>query len=270
VRQKTTVTAVLVWTATAIFLFPIFWIMFTSVKTPVQAFQIPPVWFFRPTLENYVTVFRSQPFGHYFWNSATTAATSTIFSLTVGTAAAYSLARFRFRAQKSISFVIFLTRMVPPVVLLVPFFILFRNLNWTDTPAALAFSYTAFNLPFVIWLMWGFFKEIPYELEQAAMIDGASAFGAMVRITLPLARPGLAAASIFALMNAWNEFLFALVLTGPNAKTLPVGAAQFVTQDAILWGPVMAAGTMIMLPLILFTVLIQKHLVRGLTMGAIK
>lgn len=269
-RRNTTLIALLVWAATLIFLFPIFWIVFTSLKTPVQAFQVPPVWFFRPTPENYYTVFRSQPFGHYFWNSTVTAVTSTLISLTVGTAAAYSLARFRFRAQKAISFTIFLTRMVPPVVLLVPFFILFRNLGWTDTPVALAFSYTAFNLPFVIWLMWGFFKEIPYELEQAAMIDGASAFGAMVRIALPLARPGLAAASIFALINAWNEFLFALVLTGLNAKTLPVGAAQFVTQEAILWGPVMAAGTLIMLPLILFTLLIQKHLVRGLTMGAIK
>jgi multiple sugar transport system permease protein len=184
--------------------------------------------------------------------------------------AAYSLARFKFRAQKAISFTIFLSRMVPPVVLLVPFFSLFRELNWTDKPISLAFSYTAFNLPFVIWLMWGFFKEIPYELEQAAQIDGASKFGAMVRIALPLARPGLAAASIFALINAWNEFLFALVLTGPDAKTLPVAAAQFVTNEAILWGPVNAAGTLIMLPLIIFTLLIQKHLVRGLTMGAIK
>ncbi len=269
-RKTSTVVTLLVWLVTLIFIFPIFWIVFTSIKTPVQAFQIPPVWIFMPTLENYVTVFQSQPFARYFLNSTITAVISTAIALTVGTAAAYSLARFRFRAQKAISFTIFLTRMVPPVVLLVPFFVLFRNLGWTDTPWALAFSYTAFNLPFVIWLMWGFFKEIPYDLEQAAQIDGATQFGAMIRIALPLARPGLAAAAIFALINAWNEFLFALVLTGQNAKTLPVGAAQFVTNEAILWGPVNAAGTLIMLPLIIFTLLIQKHLVRGLTMGAVK
>lgn len=269
-RKNNLLVGTLVWAAVAVFIFPIFWIMFTSIKDPNQAYQIPPVWLFKPTLESYRIVFASQPFGKYFWNSAITSLISVTFALVVGTAAAYSLARFRFRFQKVISFAIFLTRMVPPVVLLVPFFVLFRELEWTDTPWSLAFSYTAFNLPFVIWLMWGFFKEIPYELEQAAQIDGASAFHAMVRIALPLARPGLAAASIFALINAWNEFLFALVLSGVEAKTLPVGAAQFVTQDAILWGPVNAAGTMIMLPLIGFTLLIQKHLVRGLTMGAIK
>ncbi|WP_270166519.1 carbohydrate ABC transporter permease [Paenibacillus sp. SYP-B4298] len=252
------------------FLFPIIWVMLTSIKTPAQAFQIPPVWLFTPTLESYFIVFSKQPFLYYFLNSLIVTVLSTAFSLLAGTLAGYSLARFRIREQKWISFTVFFTKMFPPIVLVVPFFILFRQLGGTDNLFTLTLTYTSFNLPFVIWLMWGFLKELPESLEESAAIDGTTRFGAMWRIMLPLAMPGFAVAAIFCAMNSWNEFLFALNLTGTQAKTLPVMAANFVTQEAILWGPVTATGTMLMIPMFIFTLLIQKHLVSGLTMGAVK
>ena len=252
------------------FLFPIIWVILTSIKTPAQAFQIPPVWFFKPSMENYLEVFRSQAFFYYFLNSLIVTISSTLLSLVIGTMAGYGLARFKIKGQKIISFSVFFTKMFPPIVLVVPFFILFRNIGGTDSLIALIISYTTFNLPFVTWLMWGFLKEIPMDLEEAALIDGTSRFGAMTKIILPLAKPGLAVASIFAAMNSWNEFLFALSLTGVKAKTLPVMASNFVTQEAILWGPVTATGTMLMLPMFIFTILIQKHIVSGLAMGAVK
>ncbi|WP_342433255.1 carbohydrate ABC transporter permease [Neobacillus sp. FSL H8-0543] len=252
------------------FLFPIFWVIFTSIKTTTQAFQIPPVWFFKPSVENYVQVFETQPFIYYFLNSLIVTVLSTVLSLIIGTLAGYSLARMKMKGQKFVSFTVFFTKMFPPIVLVVPFFALFRQFGGTDTLFALTLSYVAFNLPFVTWLMWGFLKELPESLEEAALIDGTSRFGAMWRIMLPLAKPGLAVSAIFAAMNSWNEFLFALSLTGQHAKTLPVMAANFVTQDAILWGPVTATGTMLMIPMFVFTLLVQKHLVKGLAMGAVK
>ncbi|MGG1596926.1 carbohydrate ABC transporter permease [Paenibacillus naphthalenovorans] len=259
-----------VYAALVLYLFPIFWVMFTSIKTSTQAFQIPPVWIFKPTFENYVYVFRSQPFFYYLLNSLIVTVLSTGLSLLIGTLTGYSLARFRIKGQKWISFSVFFTKMFPPVVLVVPFFIMFRSIGATDSLYSLTLAYIAFNLPFVTWLMWGFLRELPESLEEAALIDGMSRFGAMCRIVLPLAKPGLAVSAIFAAMNSWNEFLFALSLTGIKAKTLPVMAANFVTQDAILWGPVTATGTMLMIPMFIFTLLVQRHIVSGLAMGAVK
>lgn len=253
-----------------LFLFPIFWVLFTSIKTPTQAFQIPPVWFFKPTFENYEHVFRSQPFFFYLLNSLIVTVLSTGLSLVVGTFTGYSLARFNMKGQKWVSFAVFFTKMFPPIVLVVPFFIMFRSIGATDSLYTLTLTYIAFNLPFVTWLMWGFLRELPGSLEEAALIDGTSRFGAMWRVILPLAKPGLAVSAIFAAMNSWNEFLFALSLTGVKSKTLPVMAANFVTQDAILWGPVTAAGTMLMIPMFIFTLLVQRHIVSGLAMGAVK
>lgn len=261
---------VYVYGALVIFLFPIFWVMFTSIKTPTQAFQIPPVWFFSPSLENYREVFRTQPFSEYLINSLITTVVSTLLALVIGTLAGYSLARFRIKGQRVITFSVFFTKMFPPIVLVVPFFVLFQQLGSTDSLFSLIVSYTTFNLPFVIWLMWGFLKELPDSLEEAAIIDGTTRFGAMWRIVLPLAKPGLAVSAIFTAMNCWNEFLFALNLTSVKAMTLPVMAANFVTQEAILWGPVTATGTMLMIPMFIFTLLIQKHIVSGLAMGAVK
>jgi multiple sugar transport system permease protein len=253
-----------------LFLFPIFWVMFTSIKTPTQAFQIPPVWIFKPSVDNYQEVFRTQPFFYYLLNSLIATVVSTLLALLIGTLAGYSLARFRIKGQKLIGFSVFFTKMFPPIVLVVPFFVLFRQFGGTDSLFALIVSYVSFNLPFVTWIMWGFLKELPDSLEEAAVIDGTSRFGAMWRIVLPLAKPGLAVSAIFAAMNCWNEFLFAMNLTSVKAVTLPVMAANFVTQEAILWGPVTATGTMLMIPMFIFTLLIQKHIVAGLAMGAVK
>jgi ABC-type sugar transport system permease subunit len=171
---------VYVYGALVIFLFPIFWVMFTSIKTPTQAFQIPPVWFFSPSLENYREVFRTQPFSEYLINSLITTVVSTLLALVIGTLAGYSLARFRIKGQRVITFSVFFTKIFPPIVLVVPFFVLFQQLGSTDSLFSLIVSYTTFNLPFVIWLMWGFLKELPESLEEAAIIDGTTRFGAMV------------------------------------------------------------------------------------------
>lgn len=249
---------------------PVLWMVLTSIKTPVQAFQIPPVWFFKPTAESYIEVFRKQNFWLYFTNSMVVTVVSTLISMVVGTLAAYPLARYRMKGKRSISFFVFFARMFPPVVLVLPFFIMFKRFNATDTIGSLIISYTAFNLPFVIWMMWSFLEGLPSSLEEAASIDGCSRFGAMMKVILPLTKPGLAVSAIFTAMNSWNEFIIALNITGAKAPTLPLMAASFVTQDAILWGPVTAAGTLIMLPLFVFTLMVQKHLVAGMTMGAVK
>lgn len=256
--------------ATVMFLFPIFWVMLTSLKAPAQVLQMPPAWLFAPQLENYSIVFTTRPFLQALINSTIVTVCSTVLSLITGAAAAYSLARFRLPGSRWVTFSVFLAKMFPPVVLVVPFFVMFRSIGGTDSLLTLIVTYTSFNLPFVIWLLWGFFKELPAGLEEAAAVDGCTRFGAMIRIMLPLARPGLAVAAIFAAMNSWNEFLIAMSLTSGNAGTLPVLASTFVTQEAILWGPITAAATMLMLPIFAFTLAVQKHLVAGLTQGAVK
>ena len=160
--------------------------------------------------------------------------------------------------------------MAPPFGVLIPFYLMFSRMGLLDRRISLVIVYMVFNLPFVVWMMRSFFSELPLELEESAMVDGCTRWGAFARIALPLALPGLAATMIFCVIMSWNEFLFALLLTGTQAKTAPVALYGFVTFREVLWGPLFAAGTIITAPVLVFTLLAQKHLVRGLTMGAIK
>jgi multiple sugar transport system permease protein len=259
----------LVWT-----LFPIYWIGVNSFKLDLDIFAVPPVWFdFAPTLKHYYAAFVERPFLRYAMNSLIVAVATTIVSLVFGTMAGYALARFRYPGamRKHVSFWILSTRMMPPIVTIIPLFIFFGTLNMLNTKTAVVIAYTAFNLPFVTWMMKSYFQDLPVELEEAAMVDGDTRWGAFIRVALPLARPGLAATAIFSLILAWNEFLLALILTHTErAQTLPIGISGRVTQYTTYWGEISAAGFLASIPIVIFAFIVQRHLVRGLSFGAVK
>ncbi len=191
----------------------------------------------------------------------------------VGSLAAYGLSRLRLRGQESLAFWFLSQRMMPLVIVAIPLYLLFREWDLLDTRRGLILAYTNLNLPFVVWMMRTFFDDIPIDLEDASLVDGASRFGTFLRVAVPLAAPGLVATAIFCLVLSWNEFLLALVLTGPNTKTLPLMVAGFLYpsgSQGFNWGPITAMSMVMTLPVFLFSLLVQRHLVRGLTMGALK
>lgn len=254
----------------AISLFPIFILVTTSVKTRVQAFSIPPVWLFFPTLQNYLHVLFRENFLRFFLNSIVVALFSTLFSILLGALAAYALARFRFMGKGVVSISTLLLRMVPPVVLVIPMFVLWSRFGIINTRIGLIMAYVALNLPFTIWVLHSFIAEIPVELEEAAVLDGCSELGIFLRIIVPLIAPGIAAASIFTFRIAWNEFILSLVLTNRFTRTLPVAVSLFLTDYGIEWGRITAIGTVIAIPAFVFTFVTARGLIKGLTAGAVK
>ncbi|MBW8003492.1 MAG: carbohydrate ABC transporter permease [Planctomycetes bacterium] len=254
--------------------FPIVWLVSTSFKNPVDMFAVPPIFVpANPSFDHYATLFFEAGIVKYILNSVIVAVSTTLLSLVAGTLAAYSLARFRlpYRMNERLSFWVLSTRMFPPIVTIIPLFAMMRFFHLLNTRMGLVIAYTAFNLPFVVWMMRGFFMEIPEELEEAAMVDGDSRMSAFRRIILPIAKPGLVATSIFTLILSWNEFLFALILSQTrSAATLPIGVASTVTQYEIKWGEMSAAGVIAVVRVLIFAFVVQKHLVRGMSFGAIK
>ncbi|MBI3961954.1 MAG: carbohydrate ABC transporter permease [Deinococcus sp.] len=251
-------------------LFPILWVFLTSVKSRFDAFAMPPKWIFTPTLGNYIEVFRETALLKNLVNSSIIATLATLVAMLVGVPAAYSYSRFHFLGRDLIYFAVLLVRMVPPIALALPLFILFQRFQLIDTHYGLALAYTSFTTPLAVWLLAGFFADVPEELEDAARIDGCSRLGALVRVVLPLAAPGLAATAIICFVAAWNEFLYAVILAGRHTQTLPVAIQGFVTNRGINWGRLTAGGFLILLPVLLFAMVAQKRLVRGLTGGAVK
>ncbi len=253
-----------------VILFPPVVLFLTSIKTELEALSFPPKWIFLPTLKNYAEIFQTSPLIGYALNSLIVASLNTGVSLVLGSMAAYSLARFKFRGADNIAFWILSIRMMPPVAAIIPIYVLMKNLGILDTPWCLVITYLTFNLPFVVWMMKGFFEDIPRAIEESALIDGCSQFGVFRKIALPLAAPGLAATAILTFIFSWNEFLFALILTGTKAVTLPVGIIGYMKETGINWGYMTAGGMLALIPVIIFTILVQKHLVKGLTLGALK
>ena len=249
-------------------LLPVLWTLRTSFAGRALAYQPADLWF-APTLANYDKIFVQETFQKYFWNSLWIATASALVSLAVGSLAAYSIARFR-TGGAGLSLTVLGTQMLPPVTLVIPFYLLAQRLDLLDRGWALALVYLSFNLPFVVWILIGFFQGIPRELEEAALVDGASRFGAFARIVLPLSLPGLLAAGVFAFVLSWNEFLFALILTGRESKTLPVALASLMTSQGNQIGAICAATVAMMTPIVALTWVIQRFLVRGLTFGAVK
>ena len=253
-----------------VILFPPVILFLTSIKTDIDALSFPPKWIFDPTLKNYVDILNTSPLVDYALNSLMVASLNTLLCLIVGSMAAYGLARFKFKGADNLAFWILSIRMMPPVAAIIPIYILMKNLGLLDTPWCLVITYLTFNLPFVVWMMKGFFEEIPLEIEESALIDGCSDVSVFFRIALPLVAPGLAATAIMVFIFSWNEFLFALILTGTKAVTLPVGIIGYMKETGINWGYMTAGGILALIPVIVFMVLVQKHLVKGLTLGALK
>jgi len=255
--------------AVLVVIFPLFWILSTSLKGRFDISAKPLKIIFNPTFENYRAVFLNDQFLRYFKDSAVVAVSSTLLSLFFGSMAAYSMTRYR-TGGNFLPFWVLSQRMLPPIAIILPVYVIMRSLRLLDTYYSIVIMHTLLNLPFAIWLMNGFFKEIPDAIDEAALIDGCSIFTTFFRIILPIALPGLLATGIFCLVASWNEFVFALVLSGRSVTTLPVATAFYVTDRDILWGPMTAVGVTAMIPIIIFTLAIQKHLVRGLSYGAVK
>lgn len=249
------------------FLFFFYWMVASSLKLNVDITARIPVWFFRPTLDNYVQVFNEQPFVRFLLNSATIGLFSTIVGLIIGLPAAYIIARYRMRVYSQL---ILLARMAPWVSYLVPWYLIFRSLNLLDTHVALVVAHLVIAVPTVTWIMIGFFEDIPYELEQAAWIDGASEWRGFVSVALPLVRPGLATAAILSYIFSWNNFIFALVLAGPNTRTIPVAVFNFMSYESINWGALAAGATLTTAPVLVLVFFVQRYIVGGLTMGGMK
>lgn len=240
-----------------------------SLKRKVDALAMPPKWIFQPILDNYVEVFALQRFTQFYVNSLVVGFASVALVLIIGVPASYTLSRISFKGKKNVDFWILTTRMAPPIGVLIPFFLIFRTLNLLDTKIALIAMHVAINLPFAIWIMKGFFAEVPKEIEEASLIDGCSYWKSFLRITLPLVLPGVAATAIIVFLLSWNELLFAVTLTGLQSKTAPVALYNFVSYEEISWGPLSASAIVALVPVILFIILLQKQLIRGLTFGAI-
>ena len=256
-------------------LFPFLYMISVSFKVKKEIFAMPPKYFnFDPTLEHYwYTFFDQIPFFKFMINSFIVTSVSTILALIIGTLAGYSLSRFRYPGtlKYHIAFWILSTRMMPPIIVVIPIFIFFSYFGFVNTKLALIIAYTAFNIPFVTWMMRSFFLDIPKELEESAMVDGDTRMGSFRRIILPLAKPGLAATSIFCLILAWNEFLFAVILTETEiSSTVTFAIALGVSQYQANWGYMAASATISVIPIIIFAFIVQKHLVRGLSFGAMK
>lgn len=248
------------------------WIMLaTGFKDDVLVQQKQPVWFFfLPTLENYEYIMTRGKFDRYLWNSVIVGSVSTFLTLLMGGMCAYALARTEFRGRVFVANTTLLVRMVPPAVIAVPAFAMVLTFSLDNDLAVLIFFYTALNLPFAIWLLFGFYKQIPVELEEAAIVDGATALQVFFRVLMPLMKSGYAVAGIFTFRIAWNEFILALLLTGRTSRTLPVGAAGFITDTGVEWGRIMAMGTLIVIPPLIFTFFAARQIIAGMTAGAVK
>ena len=256
---------------TMTFLFPLIWVIGLSLKTRLQVFANPPLFVWHPTFENYAAVLQQADFLHAFLNSLLISAGAVTLSLCVGVPAAYAFARFPFRGKSFLFFGLLAMRMLPPIAVLVPMYILFSKLGLTTTRFSVILAYTTFSLPLVVWIMRGFFEDLPRELEESAWVDGASRYAAFTQVVLPLIRPGLVAASILCLQLAWNDFLFSAVLTNNASRTLPVLMAVFTGGDSGTdWGGMTASGVLVILPVIIFSFAAQRHLVAGLSSGAVK
>jgi ABC-type glycerol-3-phosphate transport system permease component len=256
--------------AVVVTIFPLFWMLKVAMTQQVDALTMPPIWLTHYMFDNFVSVWNSRNFVFSLKNSLIVATITLILSISVSLPAAYAFSRYRFRFSQALLLIILCTRLFPPVTLIIPFFLNFRLLGLTDTYFGLACAYIAMNVPLAIWMLKGYLDTIPPDLENAAMVDGASRFKAAALITVPLSAPGIVVTSIFVAILSWNEFLFAMILTGRNTRTLTINIAEFVGDTGIDWPEIMAASVIALLPVLIFTFLMQKHLASGLTGGALK
>jgi multiple sugar transport system permease protein len=271
-RVQLAVSYAILVTLLVIVIFPFYWMTVTSFKSETQMRSLTSMFWPRPFAgENYGHLLAKTEFLGWYRNSIVVAVTSTLLATAIGTIGAYALARLRFLGRAFMASAVLITYLVPPSILFIPLYAQIRNLGLADSLTGLIVAYPSFTVPFVTWLLMGYFESIPDELEEAAMIDGATRFGAFRRVVLPLAAPGLLAAALYAFTQAWNEFLYALVfITDVRLRTLPVGLSTFITGDVYGWGYLMAGAVLTTLPVIAAYVYLQRYMVEGLTAGSVK
>ncbi|MGE5553565.1 MAG: carbohydrate ABC transporter permease [Betaproteobacteria bacterium] len=272
-RLMTVGRGLLVGLALAAVLIPLAWLFLTSVKYPNQLFQDPPVIIpNKITFEHYRVLFANREFVNAAVNSLVVAGSATVISVILGAFAAYSLARLKlpWRLNGILAGWFLLTRMYPAISTAIPYFLLIKTLGLLDTRMALIITYTGFNLSFVVWQMIGYYQEVPADLENAALVDGAGTIQTFFKVTTPVTLPGLLSTAVFVFIMSWNEFLFAVILTSINTKTLPVSIAGFITDKNLAWSEMSAFSMLTIIPVVAFALATQRYLVRGLTMGAVK
>ena len=256
---------------TLIVLFPFYWLVTSAMKSNQELMQIPPAWYpANPTLDNFIRLFYGA-FSTWFRNSTIVAIATTLICLFVSALAAYSFSRFPFAGSRSLSMLFLFIQLFPVAVIVIPLFIMWTNFGLTNTYWSLIITYLVFGLPVSTWLLIGFFNAVPIELEEAAMIDGTSRLGALMRITLPLSLPGLAATAIYVFLLSWNEYFFALTFTNKSElRTIPLGLTSFFAENSVDWGGLMAASTLASLPVIILFGILSRYFIQGLTSGAVK
>jgi len=263
------------------YFFPVFWIILTAFKTNRDALAVPAKFIFTPTLENFSEVFnrayssggqvQDTGFALYFFNSIFIAGSAVFLAIVIGTLASFAFSRYPLRGNDTYLFIILTTRMIPAIVVIIPIFLMFRIVGLSGTYLGIILLYTAFNLPFTIWMMKSFFDELSPDIEDAARIDGSSDAKVFLKICLPQVKAGLAATAVFGIILTWNEFLFALLLTGIETRTVPVAMAQTIGGDiGVRWGLLAAIETLFLIPVIVVTFVLQEHLLRGVTFGTVK
>lgn len=263
-------TTVLGWLAAGLLFFPIFWMVLTSFKTEVEAIALPPKLFFQPTLENYVTIQDRADYFSFAMNSVVISVGSTLLALLLAVPAAYAMAFFPTKRTKSTLLWMLSTKMLPPVGVLVPIYLIFRNLNLLDTRIGLTIIYTLINLPIVVWMIYTFFRDVPKDILEAGRMDGASTRQELFQVLLPLSLPGIASTGLLAIILSWNEAFWSLNLTTTNAAPLTTFIASFSSPQGLFWAQLSAASTLAIAPILIFGWLSQRQLVRGLTFGAVK
>jgi multiple sugar transport system permease protein len=251
--------------------FPIIWSVLNSLKTDQDVLAYPPKLVFHPTLDAYRDVlFGSASILPNLVSSMVISVGTTIVTMLMAVPAAYALARLRFRGKKFAGFYVLTTQMLPPVGIIIPYFLVLRNIGWIDTYQGIIIIYLSFSLPFAIWLLVSYFEDIPYEMEEAAYLDGASRLRTLWRIIIPQVRGGIAVTVVFVFLNAWNEFLFAVVLSGNTVRPVTVAMFNFVSVEQTLWAKLAAVSVLAMLPVVVLGIVAQKHIIKGLTVGAVK
>ena len=252
-----------------VFVFPVYWLFIISFKTPDEIFAFPPVWYPQSLqLANYKVLFKDGD-AITVWNSLVLASVSTFFAMILGTIAAYSLVRFK-TGGENLSVWIISQRMMPPVAIVFPLFLLYVYFGWVDTYHGLIILYTAFSLPYVIWMMRGYIEDIPLELEESALIDGCTRWEVLWKVVLPMARSGLFATAVFTFIFAWNDFLFALVLTRTEVTTYTVQVTHYFGGQSNFWAKIAAMSVLGTIPVFITVAIMQRFLVRGISMGAVK
>ncbi len=250
-------------------LFPVYWLVTMSLKQEVDVVARKPTFIFVPTFENYLKVLTDPAVLGFLKNSLIIGLGTTAAGLLLGVPAAYVLARFEFRGSRDLGFWILSTRFTPPIAMLIPFFVIFYRTGLLGTHLGLIIAHLGVNLSMVVWLMRSFFRDLPRELQDAAYVDGASHWQTFSLIMLPIARPGMAAVAILTFLFSWNEFLFSLVLGSSSVTTIPVGLYKFIGYQQIDWGKLSASAVIMIAPVIVFVMLVQRQLIRGLTFGAV-